>query len=61
MIGDSEAGGKVALGSEGSRPFTVPELHGELKEDGETVAGSSSAGSPNADGSSYRFVLIRVL
>jgi hypothetical protein len=47
------------------------ELLGELKEDGETAAGGSSArsafgdangvGSADAEGSSYRFVLIRVI
>ena len=62
---------KTALGSEGSRPFTMWELLGELKEDGETAAGGSSArsafgygngvGSADAEGSSYRFVLIRVI
>ncbi|CAD6213277.1 unnamed protein product [Miscanthus lutarioriparius] len=54
---------KAALGSEGSRPFTMRELLGELKEDGETAAGGSSArsafgdgngvGSADAEGSSY--------
>ena len=29
---------KTALGSEGSHPFTMRELLGELKEDGETAA-----------------------
>jgi len=62
---------KAALGSEGSRPFTMRELLGELKEDGETAAGGSSArsafgdgngvGSADAEGSSYRFVLICVI
>jgi hypothetical protein len=62
---------KAALGSEGSRPFTMRELLGELKEDGETAAGGGSArsafgdgngvGSADAEGSSYRFVLIRVI
>ena len=62
---------KAVLGSEGSRPFTMRELLGELKEDGETAAGGSSArsafgdgngvGSADAEGSSYRFVLIRVI
>ena len=55
----------------GSRPFTMQELLGELKEDGETAAGGSSArsafgdgngvGSTDAEDSSYRFVLIRVI
>jgi len=55
----------------GSCPFTMRELLGELKEDGETAAGGSSArsafgygngvGSADAEGSSYRFVLIRVI
>ncbi|XP_066372575.1 protein HLB1-like [Miscanthus floridulus] len=54
---------KAALGSEGSRPFTMRELLGELKEDGETAAGGSGArsafgdgngvGSADAEGSSY--------
>ncbi|WVZ59613.1 hypothetical protein U9M48_009730 [Paspalum notatum var. saurae] len=54
---------KAALGSEGSRPFTMRELLGELKEDGETATGGSSArsafadgngvGSADAEGSSY--------
>ncbi|XP_066373427.1 protein HLB1-like [Miscanthus floridulus] len=54
---------KAALGSEGSRPFTMRELLGELKEDGETAAGGSSVrsafgdgngvGSADAEGSSY--------
>ncbi|KAG0548855.1 hypothetical protein BDA96_01G203400 [Sorghum bicolor] len=54
---------KAALGSEGSRPFTMRELLGELKEDGETAAGGGSArsafgdgngvGSADAEGSSY--------
>lgn len=54
---------KAALGAEGSRPFTMRELLGELKEDGETAAGGSSArsafgdangvGSADAEGSSY--------
>lgn len=63
---------KAALGSEGSRPFTMRELLGELKEDGETAAGGSSSarsafgdgngvGSGDAEGSSYRSVLIRVI
>ena len=33
----------------------------ELKEDGETAAGGSSAGSADAEGSSYRFVLICII
>lgn len=54
---------KAALGSEGSRPFTMRELLGELKEDGESTAGGSGArsafgdgsgvGSADAEGSSY--------
>ncbi|ONM05080.1 Tetratricopeptide repeat (TPR)-like superfamily protein [Zea mays] len=40
----------AALGSEGSRPFTMRELLGELKEDGETAAGGSSARSAFGDG-----------
>jgi membrane protein involved in colicin uptake len=63
---------KAALGAEGSRPFTMRELLGELKEDGEAAAtgsgGSSRSafgdgngiGSADAEGSSYRFVLRRV-
>ncbi|CAD6250779.1 unnamed protein product [Miscanthus lutarioriparius] len=51
----------------GSRPFTMRELLGELKEDGETAAGGSSArsafgdgngvGSTDAEGSSYSSLL----
>ena len=63
---------KAALGAEGSRPFTMRELLGELKEDGEAAtAGSGGSarsafgdgngiGSADAEGSSYRFVLRRV-
>ncbi|CAO2152426.1 unnamed protein product, partial [Urochloa humidicola] len=56
---------KAALGAEGSRPFTMQELLGELKEDGEAVGSGGSArsafgdgngiGSADAEGSSYRF------
>lgn len=62
---------KAALGSEGSRPFTMRELLGELKDDGESAAGGSGArsafgdangvGSADAEGSSYRFVPFRVV
>ncbi|CAO2193532.1 unnamed protein product, partial [Urochloa humidicola] len=55
---------KAALGAEGSRPFTMQELLGELKEDGEAAGSGSSArsafgdgngiGSADAEGSSYR-------
>ena len=63
---------KAALGAEGSRPFTMRELLGELREDGEAAtAGSGGSarsafgdgngiGSADAEGSSYRFVLRRV-
>jgi hypothetical protein len=63
---------KAALGAEGSRPFTMRELLGELKEDGEPAATGSGGsarsafgdgngiGSAEAEGSSYRFVLRRV-
>ncbi|KAG8069607.1 hypothetical protein GUJ93_ZPchr0006g41778 [Zizania palustris] len=55
---------KAALGAEGSRPFTIRELLGELKEDGEVAAGSGGSvrssfgerngmGSAGAEGSSY--------
>ncbi|KAG8061429.1 hypothetical protein GUJ93_ZPchr0003g17045 [Zizania palustris] len=55
---------KAALGAEGSRPFTMRELLGELKEDGEVAAGSGGSvrssfgerngmGSAGAEGSSY--------
>ncbi|KAF8722410.1 hypothetical protein HU200_022525 [Digitaria exilis] len=57
---------KAALGSEGSRPFTMRELLGELKEDGETATAGSGGGSArsalgdvngigsaDAEGSSY--------
>ncbi|KAG2547835.1 protein HLB1-like [Panicum virgatum] len=56
---------KAALGAEGSRPFTMRELLGELKEDGEAAtAGSGGSarsafgdgngiGSADAEGSSY--------
>ncbi|XP_035823736.1 protein HLB1-like isoform X1 [Zea mays] len=54
---------KEVLGSEGSRPFTMRELLGELREDGETAVGGSTArsafgdgngvGSADAEGSSY--------
>nr|CAB3494184.1 unnamed protein product [Digitaria exilis] len=60
---------KAALGSEGSRPFTMRELLGELKEDGETATAGSGGGSArsalgdvngigsaDAEGSSYRYV-----
>jgi hypothetical protein len=59
---------KEVLGSEGSRPFTMRELLGELREDGETAVGGSTArsafgdgngvGSADAEGSSYRFVCL---
>jgi hypothetical protein len=58
---------KAALGAEGSRPFTMRELLGELKEDGEAAGSARSAfgdgngiGSADAEGSSYRSVLLRV-
>lgn len=64
---------KAALGAEGSRPFTMRELLGELKEDGETATAGSGGGSArsalgdvngigsaDAEGSSYRSVLPRV-
>ncbi|PUZ38266.1 hypothetical protein GQ55_9G182700 [Panicum hallii var. hallii] len=56
---------KAALGAEGSRPFTMRELLGELKEDGEAAATGSGGsarsafgdgngiGSADAEGSSY--------
>ncbi|PAN46460.1 hypothetical protein PAHAL_9G187500 [Panicum hallii] len=56
---------KAALGAEGSRPFTMRELLGELKEDGEPAATGSGGsarsafgdgngiGSAEAEGSSY--------
>ncbi|CAN6292937.1 unnamed protein product [Urochloa humidicola] len=54
---------KAALGAEGSRPFTMRELLGELKEDGEAAGSGGSArsafgdgngiGSADAEGSSY--------
>uniref|UniRef100_A0A0A9D834 Uncharacterized protein n=1 Tax=Arundo donax TaxID=35708 RepID=A0A0A9D834_ARUDO len=58
---------KAAMGSEGSRPFTMRELLGELKEDGEAAAvggtggggarsgfgEGSGVGSTDAEGSSY--------
>ncbi|KAG8052750.1 hypothetical protein GUJ93_ZPchr0001g32088 [Zizania palustris] len=55
---------KAALEAEGSRPFTMRELLGELKEDGEVTAGSGGSvrssfgernrmGSVVAEGSSY--------
>lgn len=61
---------KAALGAEGSRPFTMRELLGELKEDGEGAAAggiggdgtrsafgeASRVGSADAEGSSYRLV-----
>jgi hypothetical protein len=66
---------KAVLGAEGSRPFTMRELLGELKVDDEASAnggnggGDSSRsafgegsrlGSADAEGSSYRFVRFRV-
>ncbi|XP_062204961.1 protein HLB1-like [Phragmites australis] len=54
---------RAAMGAEGSRPFTMRELLGELKEDGEAAGGSggvrsgfgegSGVGSADAEGSSY--------
>jgi membrane protein involved in colicin uptake len=62
---------KAALGAVGSRPFTMRDLLGELKEDSEASAAGGSArsafgegsgvGSADAEGSPYRFVGIRVL
>ncbi|KAG8069217.1 hypothetical protein GUJ93_ZPchr0005g15373 [Zizania palustris] len=62
---------KAALGAEGSRPFTMRELLGELKEDGEVAAGSGDSvrssfgernrmGSAGAEGSSYRSVEMHI-
>ncbi|KAG2536974.1 hypothetical protein PVAP13_9NG240400 [Panicum virgatum] len=41
---------KAALGAEGSRPFTMRELLGELKEDGEAAATGSGGSSRSAFG-----------
>jgi hypothetical protein len=66
---------KAALGAEGSRPFTMRELLGELKVDDEASANrgngggdstrsafgeGSRLGPADADGLSYRFVRFRV-
>jgi len=42
---------KAVLGSEGSRPFTMRELLGELKEDGEMVAAARDLRSAMGTGS----------